>query len=114
MRTQNNAVVKARRLRRLGFPDRFIERSELAVRQVTSRAEKTGGIVASDGDGTKVDIVDEGGRGDAVSILFESEILDLEFENVGRPFVSSWNFLDTCSNSRRKELKGTSDRIIFL
>lgn len=42
VRTQNNTPVKARRLRRLGFHDRFIERSELAVRQVTSRTEKTG------------------------------------------------------------------------
>lgn len=45
VRTQNNAVVKARRLRRLGFSDRFIERSELAARQVTSRTEKLGGLL---------------------------------------------------------------------
>lgn len=36
---------------------------------------------------TKVDIVDEGGRGDSLSIIFESEMKDREFENVGRPFV---------------------------
>lgn len=43
---QHNAGVKLREPRRLGFPDCFIERCELAMRQVTSQPEDTQGLSA--------------------------------------------------------------------
>lgn len=48
---QHNVAVNLRRpLGRPCFPERFIERHDLAGRQVTSRAEEDPGIADSDGD----------------------------------------------------------------
>lgn len=55
MCTQHNVVVNlqpdySRPLDDPGFPGRFIERRDLAARQVTSRAKEDPGIADSDGD----------------------------------------------------------------